>query len=458
VVSLANDTATMYVITETQTGASPPYTYYHYLHVVDLPTLTEAAAAVQIYPPGQQSGSSLWSQQHIQRPGLLWVSPYVYAAFSMMDGNSPLPNGSIFRYDTSNWTSAPLYFAITQDGLNLGGGVWQGAAGLAYGLDKSAGSGGKNYIYFNTGNGTWDGNSNFADSFVKLDPTTLTGPTNYFTPADQYYRQCTSPTYTDLDFGSGGVMLIPDTELAAWPYLAVAGDKEGGIWFMDRGSPGKYNSALSSQTCSAACIIPSTDPQNIQGNIQTFWTGSPNTGPVIHNNPTYWESGSEANYLFMSTSTTGGTQGKLTQYPLCASATAQYPIGSCGTPAAAVDPTGTAVAFRYGVTPSISQSPIDATDAVVWAIWGDGSTLTKTGSPNVGKLFAFDALSMKQLYASSGTGSDCPTDALTVAATKYSVPTIANGFAYLGAQGPVGANGNGNAGMFYIFGPNRTCQ
>lgn len=209
-----------------------------------------------------------------------------------------------------------------------------------------------------------------------------------------------------------------------------------------------------------------TDPQNIQGNIQTYWTGNPNAGQTIHNNPSYWEytnaTTGDVNYLYMSTTTVYNPKvpGKLTQYPLCAKSTSQYPIGSCGAAAGAVDTTGASVEFPYGVTPSVSAASSTDIDAVVWAIWGDGSVLTKPpASPNVGRLLAFDAVSMQQLYASSGNGSPCPTtDALTVAATRYSVPTVANGFVYLGAQGPVGANGNGNAGMFYIFGPGRTCQ
>jgi hypothetical protein len=52
----------------------------------------------------------------------------------MMDGNAPLPNGSVFGYITGNLSATPLYFATTPDGSRLGGGVWQGGSGLAYGL------------------------------------------------------------------------------------------------------------------------------------------------------------------------------------------------------------------------------------------------------------------------------------------------------------------------------------
>ncbi len=39
----------------------------------------------------------------------------------MMDGNAPLPNGSVFGYSTGNLSATPLYFATTPDGSSLGG-------------------------------------------------------------------------------------------------------------------------------------------------------------------------------------------------------------------------------------------------------------------------------------------------------------------------------------------------
>ena len=67
--------------------------------------------------------------------------------------------------------------------------------------------------------------------------------------------------------------------------------------------------------------------------------------------------------------------------------------------------------------------------------------------PN-GILYAFDALSLTQLYSSSTcqTGAD-----LINQATKFSVPTVANGYVYVGTQ----SNNTKSPGMgtFYVFGP-----
>lgn len=459
VIVLGNHTATMYLVTETQTYNSQTmvYTFYHYLHKVDLPTLIEDTTAVQVYPPGQQSTSSTFSQFHIQRPGLLYAGGYIYIAFSMMDGSgTPYPNGAIFQYNAST-LAASGYFQTTAGAHDAdGGGVWQGGAGLAYGPNMT----GVSNIYFNTGNGVFDadtGGTNYGDSFVELNPTTMAVATNSsgtqltFTPADQYlrenYQNCASTS--DTDFGSGGVMLIPPKELAA-PYVSVSGDKEGGLWFMDITNPAPNGHIT---TCDASCSCSVTN----NGNAQTFpilgssATVSP-SGPVIHTNPAFWETGAGTNHLYASSQRGGGftTSGYLYQYTLCPTG---FPINStCGTSGVAATHAGTPVIFKYGVTPSISQSPTDSTNAVVWALKADGSV---QGSSVVGTLYAFKAVDMTYLYSSDV----CSGDALQYPATKFSLPSVANGFVYVGGQGPFNtAQNNWNSGMFYIFGGvTRTC-
>jgi hypothetical protein len=380
----------------------------------------------------------------------------------MMDGiGSPLPEGWILGYDTTSPSTAPVYFSTTPGTRgNAGGGVWQGGAGLAYGTGKS----GKNYIYFNTGNGDFAQSgtnanvcTNCADSFIMLDPATMT-VADFFTPNDQAYRNCLPPpmsNYTDMDFGSGGVMLIPNGDLLSWPALAVTGDKEGGLWFMDRTNAGEYTSPNS---CSTTCPTSCSQTNEIADNVQTYWTGTGTAGPVIHTNPAYWESGPETSatsYLFVAPAQTS-----LTRYTLCSGTGATQPISTtCGTPIPGVDPTGTAVHFKNGATPVISAASSTATDAVVWGIWQDGSSedaMSIVPPPTTGILYAFDAgstgSSMTQLYSSNNT---CTADEMAPA-TKFSVPTVANGYVYVGGQSPNTNSTNTGLGTFYIFGLGRT--
>ena len=171
-------TGTLYVITESQVGSTGnpgqncqtkqgPTGWVHRLHALDLSSghnfLNEKNGAPVQIQGSVSSGKSFGSRNQIQRPGLLWLpgSPnLVYVAFSMMDGAPvPYPSGWVFAYDAQNLVASnyPKIFATTPtaDGDTNGGGIWQGGAGLAAGIDSK---GGNTYIYFGTGNGTFDAN------------------------------------------------------------------------------------------------------------------------------------------------------------------------------------------------------------------------------------------------------------------------------------------------------------
>jgi hypothetical protein len=141
VISLSGvGTGTLYLVTENQDTppCQPPCTgpsnWYHWLHALNIQTLQELSGyPIRVYPPPPyQHTASFFSETHIQRPGLLYVKPYVYIAFSMMDGlGSPLPEGWLLGYDTTNPGNSPLYFSTTQGVTgSAGGGIWQGGQRL----------------------------------------------------------------------------------------------------------------------------------------------------------------------------------------------------------------------------------------------------------------------------------------------------------------------------------------
>src|SRR5579872_1267496 len=127
---------TLYLVAESQSGQpntynpgpqggvcptdNSPTAWYHYMHALDPTTLQEKTSygsPVQVYPPGNTT-PSLWSENHIQRPGLLHLpgpeTPYTkttYAAFSMMDGAGfPYPDGWVFGYNATNLGQTPNTF------------------------------------------------------------------------------------------------------------------------------------------------------------------------------------------------------------------------------------------------------------------------------------------------------------------------------------------------------------
>jgi hypothetical protein len=385
----------------------PPKTFTHRIHALDITNFNEKFHG-SVVVSATVGNVSFTSVDHIQRPGLLLLSgtpSVVYAAFSMMDAAPGLPNGWILGYNASNLadTSYPLKFPTTI-AAGGGGGVWQGGAGLAAGNDANGGP----YLYFGTGNGTYDGTSNWGDSFLKLQ-TNLSSVANWFTPFDQYCRNC-----NDEDFGSGGVTLIPDNTLSSpYAYLAVMADKSKNIWVMDRTIPGGFNGSNN-----GSCPTPTCSGTN--SNLETIPSSN-----EYHNTPAYWN-----NNLYYA-----AINEQLKKYTVassCSQGTSVPPVCAPGSG----PPIPSPPSFPNGTTPSVSAN--GNSGGIVWAIWQDGSPFQ--GQP--ARLYALSSDVSTDLYDSTM----CTGDAL-YPGTKFSVPTIANHYVYVGTQ-----DSTGNQGTFYIFG------
>ena len=94
-------------------------------------------------------------------------------------------------------------------------------------------------VLFVTGNSdpsgtTYDGVTNIQESVVKVSPN-LTNVVDLFTPSNQ-----ASLDQTDADFGSGGVLVLPD-QPGSIPHLAVAAGKNGQMYFMNEDKLGGYS-------------------------------------------------------------------------------------------------------------------------------------------------------------------------------------------------------------------------
>ena len=111
-----------------------------------------------------------------QRASLALVGGAVIIAWGSHEDLPPY-HGWVIAYDAQTLRQRGAW-CVTPDGA--AGGVWQSGRGPA--VDES------DNIYFETGNGDWDGRRNFGTSLVKLN---LTGSgleaQDYFTPAD--YQQ-----------------------------------------------------------------------------------------------------------------------------------------------------------------------------------------------------------------------------------------------------------------------------
>jgi outer membrane protein assembly factor BamB len=197
----------IFVVWASSPGGTPTYTLAKL-------ALSTGASVSSVVVSGSVTGSGCGSSsgtlafnasQELQRTPLTLVGGNVYFGFGA--GNEPFTwHGWVFGYAESNLAQVGV-MSTTPDGC--GGGVWMNIA--------SDGT----YLYFATGNGDYNGTSNFAQSIIK---TSLSlGIVSSFTPSNW-----SSTSSADADLASGKVMLIPSTN-----YLTIS-SKDGRGWVLDK--------------------------------------------------------------------------------------------------------------------------------------------------------------------------------------------------------------------------------
>lgn len=229
-------------------------------------------------------------------------------------------------------------------------------------------------IYVMNGNGTFDANTGGSDYGEALEKLAPSGGTltvaDYFTPSN--YE---SLNESDLDLGGGGPLLLPDQPTQP-TQLMVASGKEGAIYLLDRTNLGKYS--------------PSANQI-----LQCFPAG---TVPNAHSMPAFWQN----NVYFAGVGDYVKSyrlyNGLLSTAPTSLSAkTVGYP----------------------GATPVISAN--GNSNGVLWML--------STVQGFAAALRAYDAADLsRELYNSNQNGTP------PGMATKFQVPTVANGKVYFGTQ------------------------
>ena len=215
-------TKTMYLVARTREtdGAcgTPNPTFCQRLHALDITTLGERAGSPVIlggsvpcnpgaggsacHNNGDGTGTLTFDPKwEDQRSSLALSNGRVFVAWSSHSDQGPY-HGWVMVHDAATlqqtmiWSSAP-------DGTSFNGaGIWM--AGRAPTVD----AGGN--VYYMTGNGTWDGVTNFGESFVKFGPTPDTPLLDWFTPSDWDFLN-----QIDADLGGSGPILVPGSDLIA---------------------------------------------------------------------------------------------------------------------------------------------------------------------------------------------------------------------------------------------------
>jgi len=226
---------TMYVVIYTNDLAGPTYR----IHALDLGSLTdkvapEVVAASHLLIDGSTFFFNGAYQR--QRPGLLLLNGVVYAAFgSFCDFAANVSRGWLLGWSTGTLAPLPNNELLDTQATSLLNfflsSIWM--SGYAPSADDAG------HIFFVTGNSsyfgsTYDGVTNIQESVVKVSPD-LTTVVDLFTP-----KNVSALDQTDGDFGSGGVMVLPD-QPGTIPHLAVAAGKVGGMFLMNADRLGGYS-------------------------------------------------------------------------------------------------------------------------------------------------------------------------------------------------------------------------
>ena len=356
-------TNTIYVSSKTK---EPGPVYVHRLHALDLTT-----GAEKLGGPVAISANGFTPLIQLQRPALLLNNGVVYLAFGS-HGDQSNYHGWVMGYDKTLLTQI-FAWASTDLSASTMGGIWGGGSGPA--ADTGGG------VWVETGNGNFDGTINYGDSVVRLGAAGTVA--DFFTPSYQDTLRA-----NDVDLGSGGVTILPDSAgSATHPHLSIATGKTGVLYLLDQTNLGQFSSSADN------------DVQEVV--LQTLNTTT--FGAGVFGKTVYWNGNV---YVAM-------VGDSLRQYAI-----------SQGALSVTANAVSTHLFAFPGATPSISANTTSG--GIVWALDSGGY---RPSGPAV--LYAFDATNVATVLYTS------PTSGAGVAGTavKFSVPTVANGKVYVGGQG-----------------------
>ena len=403
---------TMWAVAKTKSVAGGKTTFHHRLYAIDISTGADRPGSpVEIqnisYPgagsPNDGKGNVLFDQQwQMDRPALLLEGGRIYIGFgSHCDFSASAYHGWVLAYDATTLKQVGV-FCTTPDSDPKGddmGGIWQGGMGLA--ADPQG------FIYFITGNGEFDANTggkNYGDTVLKLPanfavpPPTV--PADFFTPANQ-----DSLRTADIDFGSGGPLILPDQPAATAPGLEamVACGKDGQIYLINRQNMGKYNGP--------------GGPDHVLAVVQLQPGKGPGAQPGVWGGPAYFNSGSQQFVYY------AGDGGPLTAFVFAGSSLALAKIGAKPNQSSQTFPHG-------GTTPVVSSNQQNKGTGVVWA-------LVRPAGAGQLQLMAFDATNLTSAPLFNSPAGPWKNSA----GGAYTEPTVIQGKVYVPSDGELNVFG-----------------
>jgi hypothetical protein len=229
-------TNTLYVMVYTQQSSGPAYL----VHALDLGNLTDKVAPRLVTASQPLSDGSTFhfnAKYQRQRPALLLANSNVYAAFgSFCDLAPSLSRGLLLGCQAGTLTPLAANHVFNTQATSLNNyfmsPIWMSGFGPS---TDDLGN-----ILVVTGNSdpsgtTYDGVTSIQESVVRVSPD-LSTVLDLFTPFNW-----AALGQNDGDFGSGGVLVLPD-QAGSYPHLAAVAGKSGTMFLMNGDNLGGYSS------------------------------------------------------------------------------------------------------------------------------------------------------------------------------------------------------------------------
>ena len=372
---------TMYVIAYSLVGGNPTYR----LHALALDTLNDKAGSpVTIAASHALANGSPFnfdSSAQRQRPALLETNGNIYAGFgSFCDYKAEVSRGWLLGWNSGSLNPLPANELTDRQPTDAGSyflsSIWMSGYGVA-----AAPTG---ELFFVTGNSdyhadTYDGVTNIQESVVKM-KADLSKPLDLFTPANAFPLD-----QADADYGSGGVLVLPD-QPGNMPHIAVAAGKDGRLFILNRDNMGGFHNP--------------DIPKHVA--VGGSWTG-----------PSYFK-GSDGVARVVSS---GGTQANTWKVKTALSPALQHEATSSTVPSD----------DSSGFFTSISSNGTKAGSAIIWAVDRPSNDSTQI------KLYAFNATASGSALPLlwSGDAGNWPNTHDASGGYAYLVPTVANGRVYV---------------------------
>jgi outer membrane protein assembly factor BamB len=366
---------TMYFVTRTvESGGT-----VQRLHAIDITTGSErpnSPKVIQASMPGKGEGSVgpnvvFNPVTQNQRSALAYSDGAVYVAWASFCDTRPY-HGWMMSFDPS--TLEPIgSFNASPNGDRSG--IWMSGAGPGF---DSAGN-----LYVGTGNGSYDGKTEFGESVLKLQAKSLR-PLDFFTPSS-----FNTLNEFDLDFGSQGPTMLPGTN------LLVIGGKESKLYLLNAENLGKQ--------APGDIQIPQV-LQPVEPTIR------PTLSHHLHNSNPVWKNSQGINLYVW------GENDFLQLFRFDPSA--QKFVVPAVARGLVLPPSG-----MPGGMMTVSAKGADPKTGILWATApraGDANQMTVPGT-----LYAFNANNLDLLWSSTGAGDD------PLNFAKGSPPVVANGKVYV---------------------------